>query len=179
MRNHKIILSALTLQFAALTLAHAQPGLDEEFDDATKQWQEIATRLPAVPTEGDLIPFYVSPTTTFSFAIDANSLTVDSDGVLRYVLVSRSASGAQSISYEGIRCASGEFKLYAFGHPDGSWGRSRRDKWQTIVEQTSNRQHAALSKDFFCENKTISGSAEEILRKMRTRPPSTRAFNSN
>jgi hypothetical protein len=166
MPNQKFFL-VFALQFALLITAHAQSRFEQDFDDDAKPWQEIATQLPPAPKDENLVPFYVSATTTLKFAIDSKSLTAGSDDVIRYVLVSKSPSGAVNISYEGIRCASSEVKLYAFGHKDGTWGRSRRDKWEPIVEKTTNRQHAALARDYFCDNTVIAGSVEEILNRMR------------
>ncbi|HEY8101527.1 MAG TPA: CNP1-like family protein [Burkholderiaceae bacterium] len=178
MPNQKIFL-VLALQFTFLITAHAQLRFEQDFDDDAKPWQEIVTQLPAAPKNENLIPFYVSATTTLKFAIDSKSLTAGSDGVIRYVLVSKSTSGSENISYEGIRCSSSEVKLYAFGHKDGTWGRSRRDKWEPIVEKTTNRQHAALAHDYFCDNKLIAGSVDEILDRMRMQRPFTQGFNGN
>jgi hypothetical protein len=173
------ILFALALQFAMSLATHAQSRFEQDFDDEAKPWQEIATQLPAIPTPENLIPFYVSPTTTLKFAIDSKSLAAGSDGVMRYVMVSRSSSGAENISYEGIRCESSEVKLYAFGHKDGTWGRSRRNKWEPILEKTSNRQHAALAHDYFCRGKVIAADVPEILDRMRSQRSFTHEFNSN
>lgn len=178
MPNQKILI-VLALQCALSIAAHAQSRFEQDFDDEEKPWQEIATQLPAAPKTENLIPFYVSATTTLKFAIDSKSLTAGSDGVMRYILVSKSDSGAENISYEGIRCESAEVKLYAFGHKDGTWGRSRRDKWEPIVEKTTNRQHAALARDYFCDNKVIAGNVDEILDRMRKQKPFTHEFNSN
>jgi hypothetical protein len=148
--------------------AYAQSRFEEDFDDTEKPWQEIAVQLPSPPTPENLLAFYVSPTATQSFAIDAKSLTAGADGVVRYTLVAKSQEGATNISYEGIRCASFERKMYAFGRPDGSWSRSRRDQWERIFENSANRQHAALAKDYFCRGKIVAGKAEEILSRMRS-----------
>lgn len=151
--------------------ATAQSNFEEEFDDRDKPWQEIAIQLPPAPKQEDLLPFYVSLAATQSFAIDAKSITVGSDGVIRYTLVAISDAGAKNISYEGIRCASYERKLYAFGQSDGSWSRSRRDQWERIGSHAINRQHAALSKDYFCQELTVAGKAEEIVERIRNKRP--------
>lgn len=165
-------LVACALLLAAVTnLSHAQSNFDEDFDDETKPWQEIAIQLPTAPTTADLLPFEVSATATQMFAIDAHSLTVGSDGVIRYTLVATSTAGAKNISYEGIRCASFEKKLYAFGHVNGNWSRSRNDQWQRITGNAANRQHAALAKDYFCAGLTVAGSAEQILQRIRKQRP--------
>lgn len=163
-----MVVSAMLL----CTLAsRAQSQFDEDFDDKDKPWQEIAVQLPPAPKPENLVPFYVSATATQSFAVDAASVSVGTDGVVRYTLISTSAVGARNVSYEGIRCASYEKKLYAFGHPDGTWGRSRRDQWEGINGNAMNRQHAALAKDYFCEGGAVAGNANVILDRIRSKRP--------
>lgn len=154
--------------WSALSPAHAQSQFEEEFDDTEKPWQEIAVQLPAIPATDDLIPFEtISAVATQSFAIDPKSLTVGSDGVVRYTLVSTSASGAKNISYEGIRCHSLERKLYAVGHSNGNWSRSRRDQWERIPRHTTNNQHATLALDYFCDGRAVSGNANAIIQRLK------------
>jgi hypothetical protein len=153
------------------SLAQAQVPVpnrfEEDFDDDAKSWQEIALQLPAPPAPENLLPFAVGATATQSFAIDAKSLTVGSDGVVRYTLVATSPGGAKSISYEGIRCESFERKLYAFGHPNGTWSRSRRDKWEPIPRVVRNFQHATLAREYFCQDKQVADNAEKIVERIR------------
>src|SRR5438477_3451709 len=113
------LVAALALLFSAAAHVHAAsgpgPGFDEDFDDEVKPWKELAVQLPQQPKPENLVAFYVGPTATMKFAIDLNSLSAGSDGVVRYTLVSTSDGGAQNVSYEGIRCQTAEKKLYAFG----------------------------------------------------------------
>jgi hypothetical protein len=165
--------AAFLLLSSTLSL-HAQSQFEEEFDDKEKPWEEIAIQLPAPPAEENLLPFYVGPIATQSFAIDAKSLTVGTDGVIRYTLVAKSPGGAINVSYEGIRCQSYEKKLYAFGHIDGKWSRSRRDQWEPIFNKIANRQHAALAEDYFCQATTVAGTAKDMLERLRLKRPLTR-----
>jgi len=160
-------LCAAILLFSAIAAGAAQSRFEEEFDDADKPWQEIALQLPAAPLPENLLSFPVAAVATQSFAIDAKSLTLGSDGVIRYTLVATSGAGARSVSYEGIRCASYERKLYAFGQPDGSWSRSRRDQWERISGVGTNRQHAVLAKDYFCQELTVAGTATQMIERIR------------
>lgn len=164
-------LAILVLLANAVAVAHAQSNFEEDFDDHDKPWKEIALQLPAAPRAENLLPFYVSPTATQTFAIDAKSLTIGTDDVVRYTLVTTSASGARNISYEGIRCQLRHKKLYAFGHPDGSWSRSRRDQWEPISNNAANRQHAALAGDYFCQDGMVAGKAAKIIESMRWARP--------
>jgi len=127
----------------------ASPSLD---DPDAPRWQEEETALPAFPQDSELREFYVSEITRHRFFIDASTLAVGKDGVVRYVLVIRTGGGATNITLEGIRCQTREFKIYATGRQDGQWTRSRRDDWRPIVNRPANRHHAALSRDLFCPN---------------------------
>lgn len=157
--------------FAILAIAasacHAQSRIDEDVDDTDKAWTEMAALLPAAPAVENLLPFYVSPTTTQTFAIDAKSISVDANGVVRFTLVATSSSGAKNISHEGIRCDIRQKKMYAFGHPDGSWSRARRDQWEPININAANRQHAALAEDYLCSGGMVAGKAADIAERIR------------
>jgi hypothetical protein len=163
------VLPALAILASTGTSVHAQSNFEEDFDDREKPWQEIAIQLPAPPLAENLLPFYVSATATQSFAIDAKSLAVGEDKVVRYTLVTTSPAGAKNVSYEGIRCELLQKKLYAFGRADGTWSRSRRDQWEPISNNAANRQHAALAKDYFCDGSTVAaaGKAERIIDRIR------------
>ena len=164
-------ISRILACFAALSSVanggYAQSQFEEDFDDLDTPWKEIAVQLPPAPAAENLLEFYVSATASQTFAIDAKSLTVGSDGVIRYTLVASSGTGVKNVSYEGIRCQSFEKKLYAFGHPDGKWSRSRNDRWERIRSNAANRQHAALAQDYLCQGLTIAGNAEQMVARIR------------
>lgn len=161
-------IAAVILALLAHPGANAQASFDEEFDDTGKTWQEIAVKLPNRPDMATLMPFDVSATATQTFSIAPDSLTVGADGVVRYVMVARSSSGALNISYEGLRCTSLEKKLYAFGRDDGSWVRSRNDQWEPISANAANRRHAALAQDYFCDGRTVAGKASDIVKRLKS-----------
>lgn len=164
--KHCILAIGLVL-LGGSSVTCAQSNFEEDFDDKEKSWQEISVQFPAAPLSENLLPFYVSPTATRSFAIDAKSLTVGTDGVIRYTLVTRSEAAAINISYEGIRCKSFEKKLYAFGHSDGSWSRSRHHEWEKINALAANPHHSVLAKDFFCRQNVVAGREKDILNRLR------------
>jgi hypothetical protein len=169
-RINRLAHLALTAFALAWGPAHAQ--FEEEFDDIEKPWEEIAIQLPSAPVTANLLPFEtISATATQSFAVDAASLSAGSDGVVRYTLVATSSSGAKTISYEGIRCHSFERKFYASGHADGTWSRSRRDKWESIPRHSTNNHHATLALDYFCDGRAIAGSANEMVNRLKWRQP--------
>lgn len=145
--------------------------LAQELDEDTneKEWKEISLQIPLAPKAENLVAFYQSGNQ--SFALDTKSLSVGKDGTIRYTLVSTSSTGAKNISYEGLRCETGEKKLYAFGRADGTWSRSRRNQWDAISSTDFNKQHITLALEYFCEGKTIAGKAEQIVGRMARNQP--------
>jgi len=154
--------TAALLLAACATLAGAQPKTDWEQREEERSWREGAPRMPAYPKDADLIEFRVSAGSDFRFFVDASSLAVGADGVVRYTLVARSPSGANNVSYEGIRCKTGEYRVYARGHPDGTWA-ERPSEWRSIEPRTMQRWHQALRREYFCpQNSPIADAAEGI-----------------
>jgi len=141
-------------------------GADDP-DAKDKENKEIDWQPPAPPAAENMLPFYVSRITRQSFAIDAKSMTVDTDGVVRYTIIGTSSGGAKNISYEGIRCKSFEKRLYAIGNADGTWTRARSSEWQPIATSGPNLQHAELAQNYFCSGGQIAGKVDQILQTVR------------
>jgi hypothetical protein len=127
------------------------PG-NYQSEEEEKPWQELEIEMPAFPKQENLIEFYVSAVATNKYFIDASTLAVGADGVVRYALVVETSGGARNISFEGIHCKGRNWKHYATGRSDGTWTKSRtsRIEWRPIENKPVNRHHAALSRDLFC-----------------------------
>lgn len=136
-------------------------------EEAKPEWKEEALELPSLPAERDLIPFRVSPGASATFYVDGRSLKLGSDGIVRYTLLVRAAGGAENLSYEGIRCETAERKLYAIGRGASEWVLPRNAEWQRISDNSLNRQHAVLAKEFFCLPGNVLPTRGEILGLLR------------
>lgn len=157
-------LAVLAFGFAAQPVSAQRAALFE--GSGAPEWKEAEVRLPAYPSSADLIPLDVRSSTRAQFFIDLRSLSLAEDGVVRYTLVVRGAGGAESVSFEGIRCATAERKLYALGR-SGEWVPSRSDAWHWIADNALNRQHAVLAKEYFCPPGSVRPSLAEILDLLR------------
>jgi len=147
---------------AAAAAGCAEPQrLAEDVLDG-KPWESQKALVPPYPKEANLLPFYVGPPKAFAYFVDSASVSVGPDGIVRYTLVARSPSGADNVSYEGIRCQTYETRTYAFGGPDRTWVQARNQQW-TSYSRYQNDQHLVLADDFFC---TVRGTktAEEAVR---------------
>ncbi|HQR05126.1 MAG: CNP1-like family protein [Proteobacteria bacterium] len=135
-------------------------------------WKEEKVALPAPPQDASLIAVAMGPLSTHRVFVDDKSLSVGQDGVVRYTLVVRTAGGATNISYEGIRCGTLEYRVYALGGPQGAWSLVHDSAWKPIENRGINRQRAVLSRDFFCPaGESIRSAAEGLDALRRGRHP--------
>jgi CNP1-like family len=183
-RFEEIILKALALVVACAATGALLAGCsstskptnkdDSAFTyllDRKSNWTEDKVdTLPALPTTSNLIPFDVSGNTPLTFAVDAKSLSVGDDGVVRYTVVVTSTGGAHNVNYEGIRCDTYEWRQYAGLNADhDGWDNTVATSFTRIEDSTLNGYQASLYQDYFCANKTPAGSAKQILENMRLR----------
>lgn len=123
--------------------------------------------LPPSPDKAELEPFYVSAVTNNDFYIDRRAIVIGEDGVIRYTMVIRSPSGAETATFEGIRCQSAEWRMYATASPSGQWIPVKNSTWRLIEDNGLNRARAALAKEYVCDNGTPATTVREILDKLR------------
>lgn len=160
----KILLIALLLVSFS---AQAEWGQFEFEFDQDKPWSEIAVQLPPYPKPANLIPFSVSSATRNKHFIDAPSISVGEDQVVRYTVVVEAAGGARNISFEGLRCESGEQRMYAYGHPDGTWSKARDASWELIKFRSLLSYRKALFEDIFCPDGIRVKDGAEAVRNLR------------
>lgn len=147
------------------SLAVAEWGnFEHDFEANAKAWKEIEAQLPAAPTSKTLIEVKLDSSSRNQLFIDAASLSIGDDGVVRYTALIRSPSGAETISFEGLRCETGERKLYAFGRSSrivgsedaSAWSRNRNAKWEPIQSRLAGGYHRELFFHYLCTVNTRS-----------------------
>lgn len=145
----------LALSLAACASGPPEPiGFEADYESDTKAWREITAQMPAYPQAGNLVRVPTGTATSHAFFIDAASLALGEDGVMRYTVVTRTAGGATNVTFEGIRCETRERKLYALGRADGSWVRARKAEWQRVVLRDLTPYTHTLYHQFFCHERT-------------------------
>ena len=152
----------ILLSFTAQAQYKTLDPADENDVDAPRFWNEVDVKIPIAPPSKQLKSFFVSFNTTLTFAIDAESIELGKDDVMRYIIVINSPSGAKQVSYEGIRCEKQEWRLYGNLQSDGQWRRNPGSKWQLIMSNSYNRYHSALAKDVFCDLGSPRRNIKEI-----------------
>ena len=121
-------------------------------------WKEQDLKLPPYPQDKNLLPFKLTGApTTNRFYVDGTSLSIGPDKVIRFVLVVRTLGNATTVSYSGMRCATGEWKDYASGRDNGTWAVNEGAQWERMVHRDHNNYQETLALDYFCYSGVMSG----------------------
>jgi hypothetical protein len=166
------------LLFLAGCAGPAAEMSDWERSQALKQApREENVVPPPFPKRAKLVEFPVADTGDIHFFIDASTLSVAGDGIVRYVLVAQSPGGVENITYEGLRCPAAEHRIYASGQSDGTWALSRTT-WQPV--RNARRWQIELYREYFCPQKVAIRDADEGLRALRAGGhPFAKGFSPN
>lgn len=76
-----------------------------------------------------------------ALGVDPASVTLGPDGVIRYVIVAQSASGALNAWYEGLRCTTAQVKTYAHWNPGppGNGAPTPGAEWRNLGGESASR----------------------------------------
>lgn len=137
-----------------------------DFDEDRKPWKEIEAKIPAYPKPENLLPFEADKARGHRFYVDAQSLSLGDDGVIRYILVVRTAGGATNVTFEGMRCETRQQKYYAIGQPGGGWTRARNPQWRQIGAQGAS-QYGALFDEYFCADRFRPATPGQAIERLK------------
>jgi hypothetical protein len=150
----------------------AQRGMPEDIGGVPeeKEFKEDEIKLPPAPAEAALIEFTPRGAPRNRYFVDASSVTLGADWVIRYTVLVRSPSGAANVSYEALRCKTAEYKVYAYGARDGKWVKATAPAWQPVGSTTANF-HFSLRLDYLCDSEAVNGrNARELVARLRGDP---------
>ena len=155
-------------RFLALAvLAGACLAASAQLLPADPDWKELdAPPPPALRTTG-LIPLEV-PGSTLRFGIDPDSVAIGADRVVRYVVVATSSTGAVNAMYEGLRCNTGEVRIFARHNPDSGWVAVQGSLWQPLHSVPNSRYSLQVARTGACLGHAPTGNAAQIVRDLRS-----------
>jgi len=109
------------------------------------------------------MPPYVS----LQFGIDPATVALTADGLVRYVVVARNASGSANAMYEGIRCTTGEVKTYARTNSQGAWVALANPQWRGMNDNQPSKHALAFSRQGACDGYTPANSVADIVKSLK------------
>jgi len=132
-----------------------------------QEWKEGPYTLPDYPKQAEWVGFFV-PLSDYHFYVDAKTLTLGNDGVIRLILRMSSKAGAENLSYEGFQCANRTTRAYAFGDDiDKVWTQSTRAAWNRL--QISDPVRVRLVEDL-CPDWNTPRDAGDALTRLKRAP---------
>jgi len=151
----------------ALALACAFGTASAQLTPPDPDWKEVeAPRPPAVRTSG-LIALEV-PGSSLRFGVDPASVAIGADRVVRYVVVATSSTGTVNAIYEGLRCNTGEVKVYARHNPDSGWVPARNSDWQHVTATANSRYSLLVARNGACMGHAPNGNEAQIVKDLRS-----------
>lgn len=160
-----ILPSILSASLLALLLSSGPVRAALFSDEEPDNWVEGEYVMPPAPRDGSLRAIALNASSGNRYLLDERSLSAGSDGVVRYVLVVRTSGGAENVTFEGLRCAAGAWRLYAMGRSGGEWATARETSWRALDNNSYDRVRPTLARDYFCDGVTLRGR-DEIVRRL-------------
>lgn len=143
------------------------PGApDNSYTADPLEWKEVEAPPPPPLRTSGLIPIEVAGT-SLHFAVDPRSVTVGADDVVRYVVVASSTTGTVNGIYEGLKCDSGEVKVYARHNPDSGWVPARDPQWVPLQSAPSAHYSLQIARSGACFGTSPNGKAAQIVQDLR------------
>jgi len=149
------ILFCSLMGFALPLLAKDRPFIDE-YDNTIREdfeeyeWQEGQVQPPQGYRDDDLQEFHLDDASgRFQYFVARSSLKIAADGTSRVILVIRSDQGVDNSSYEGFHCGAREYKVYAYGSPEG-FKAVPKPTWQRISRSGTENYRNVLYSNLLC-----------------------------
>ncbi|MES2509608.1 MAG: CNP1-like family protein [Pseudomonadota bacterium] len=163
----KKIFASLQLTMLAFVLCAPLAGHAQMFQESY-DWKEGETPPPPAYDTARLLTFKVNANPSVVYGVDPASISISRiDSVVRYVMVATSASGNRNVIYEGLRCATGEFKTYA-RQTGGQWNPVSSPEWRSVFDQMPSPHPLVFAKAGACDGRAPAGTVAEIEGKLKT-----------
>ena len=130
-------------------------------------WAEGQVPPPPAFSTAHVLPLEMPPHISVKVGVDADSIQVGDDGVVRYVIVMGNRSGNTNAVYEGIRCASGDVKTYARLTSGGAWTLQNNAPWRPLTTNMPSPHAIAFARQAACDG-PVAFSSREILEALKT-----------
>jgi len=172
------ILLGLLLILAQSVFAQRNPDMsvsEEEFlSSPDKKWSESeGIKYPGVPREADLVRLDSQLFGgRYEYFIDPTSVSLGTDKVLRYAVVLESKAGVRNYFYEGIRCATDEFKTYAYASQDGHFKPLESASWKNLKTTQDYDYHRLLAELYVCDQNGWALGEKQVRKRIAQNHPS-------
>lgn len=164
----------MTRNLLALLVCLVVTSVNAQLLSDDPDWKESEVPSPPAFDKSRLIPFEVSRGQSMSFGVDPATMTLNKDGVVRYVVVASAPSGSLNAFYEAIRCATGEVKTYARRTADSEWVLASDASWKSLHDNMPSYHSLRLARQGICDGRSPLRTVSDMVRKLRFPSPDNR-----
>ena len=162
-------LALMCFSFFLVPVVHSQPAFDEP------EWSETQVPLPPAFDMKKLVAVDM-PGSALAYGVDPASIQISKkDGIVRYVMVATSTSGARNVMYEGLRCSTGEFKTYSRYSPDGEWKPVTDAQWRSVFGNMPSKHALRFARAGACDGATSASTVDVLVSRLKN--PNYRTSN--
>ena len=142
------------------------PAQAQLLRDPDQNWTEAEVAPPPAYDTRKLIAVEGPAASSLKFGVDPNTITIGPDYVVRYVIVMQGPAAITAI-YEGIRCVTGEKRVYARRNGDSPW-EMVKEEWQPLNQSSASRYAWNMARDGVCIGVATNNSARDIVNDLRS-----------
>ncbi len=173
----------LALCFPLVPALHAQPNPDMiksergflSKPDQKKQPESDQITFPQAPRQANLVALDSELTDgRYEYFIDRASVSMGSDQILRYTVVLQSDTGARNVFYEGIRCATSEFKTYAYATQSGEFRPMTSASWRKLSTTAPYDYRRLLAQRYVCDRDGWPLNEKQVQKRIAQIEPARR-----
>ena len=168
--DNKFLLAALCLLYFIFPYQdlYADSGLDDDgVPFVGKKWKERPAYIPPYPLNKNLLRIPLQERDTVKAYVDKTTLDRGKDWVIRYTLVIESNTGVRNVFFEGLRCATYEYKTYAIGVTKKVLTPIKNPEWRRIPTRARNAIRDTLYNDFFCDKNLRANDPKSIIQSIK------------
>ena len=162
-------------RLAAVLTTFAAFGAFGQLVELDPDWKEVDIPPPPAFNRDKLVPIDMPPHITLKLGVDPATISVTSDSVIRYVMVASSNSGSVNAMYEGIRCLTGQVKIYARYNSAGQWKPVDNPQWRPLNDNQPSKHALAMARQGACDGVALTSlSPAVIVQKLKSPTPQQR-----
>lgn len=143
-----------------------QPAQAQLLFDSDKTWVEAEVPPPPEYNARKLIRVEGPAASSLKFGVDPQTISIGPDYVVRYVVVMEGPAAITAV-YEGIRCKSGEKRVYARRNGDSPW-EMVTEEWRPLNQSSASHYALNMARDGVCIGVATNNSARDIVNDLRS-----------
>lgn len=168
---------AILATVAPLALAQ-QSYMDEIQDQNASTYEEAwkednQIKFPPLPKPDNLVALDAEAIGSgYEYFVDAESLSLGEDKVLRYSVVLESGTGVRNTFYEGIRCETREVKTYGYASRQGGFKSVASSPWKRIRRRGAYAHQHLLAEVYVCDREGWPITEKQVRERLAQNSPS-------